>query len=232
MLFALIVKAFKLTLFLPNAIPYDIPMASLKASLPPFLYTKRLTLELFDYSETHYDCLLAAMNSPTAHNSMGDYGVRTPAQFDALNFATRLSPSTCEGRVPDTDIYYLLRMGHKSGPLMGAVSLAQRAASTPPDMGWCILEPFMGQGYAAEAAEELLRLAREELGVKEIVSWPGIRNQRSIRVAQKIGFVEGGSINTSDGTLIVVYILPGMVFDSVINLSLWGEEKNDMLQQL
>ncbi|CAD6576756.1 MAG: hypothetical protein ASARMPREDX12_007997 [Alectoria sarmentosa] len=189
-------------------------MASLKASLPPFLYTKRLTLELFDYSETHYDCLLAAMNSPTAHINMGDYGVRTPAQFDALNFATRLSPSACDGRVPDTDIYYLLRKGPKSGPLMGAVSLAQRAASTPPDMGWCILEPFMGQGYAAEAGEELLRLAREELGVKEIVSWPGTRNQRSIRVAQKIGFVKGGNIKTSDGTLIVVFVLPGMVFDS------------------
>ena len=85
----------------------------------------------------------------------------------------------------------------------------------------------MGQGYAAEAGEELLRLAREELGVKEIVSWPGTKNQRSIRVAQKIGFVEGGDIKTSDGTLIVVYVLPGMVFDSGINLSLWGEEKND-----
>ncbi|MCJ1451302.1 hypothetical protein MMC28_001638 [Mycoblastus sanguinarius] len=202
-------------------------MASLKESLPPFLYTNRLTLELFDYSETHYDCLLAAMNSPTAHINMGDYGIRTPAHFDALNSATRLSPSTCEGRTPDTDVYYLLRMGKKSGPLMGAVSLAQRAASTPPDMGWCILEQFMGQAYAAEAGKELLRLAREELGVKEIITWPGTDNQRSIRVAQKIGFVKGGNIKTGDGGLSVVYILPGMVFDSDISLSLWGEEKGE-----
>ena len=202
-------------------------MASLRASLPPILYTNRLVLELFDYSETHYTCLLAAMNTPTAHVNMGDYGIRTPAQFDALNSATRLSPSACEGRIPDTDVYYLLRMGDKSGPLMGAVSLAQRAASTPPDMGWCILEEFMGKSYAAEAGKELLRLAREDLGVKEIMTWPGTENRRSIRVAQKIGFVEGGNIRTSDGRQHVVYILSGMVFDSGIALSLWGEDKND-----
>lgn len=201
-------------------------MASLKASLPPFLYTSRLVLELFDYSETHYNCLLAAMNTPTAHINMGDYGIRTPAQFDALNSATRLSPSACAGRIPDTDVYYLLRLRQKSGPLMGAVSLAQRAASTPPDMGWCILEQFMGQAYAAEAGKELLRLAREELGVKEIITWPGAENQRSIRVAQKIGFVEGGTVEARDGGLNTVYVLPGVVFDSGIVLSLWGEEEN------
>lgn len=202
-------------------------MASLKASLPPFLYTNRLALELFDNSEAHYTCLLAAMNTPTAHTIMGDYGIRTPAQFDALNSATRLSPSACQGRIPDTDVYYLLRMGDKSGPLMGAVSLAQRAPSTPPDMGWCILEEFMGQSYAAEAGKELLRLARDILGVENIITWPGTENQRSIRVAQKIGFVEGGITKTSDGRRIVVYILPGMVFDDRISLSLWGQEKNE-----
>ena len=201
-------------------------MASLKASLPPFLYTKRLALELFDYSEAHYTCLLAAMNTPTAHTIMGDYGIRTPAQFDALNSATRLSPSACQSRIPDTDVYYLLRMSDKSGLLMGAVSLAQRAPSTPPDMGWCILEEFMGQNYAAEVGKELLTLAREILGVKDMISWPGTGNQRSIRVAQKIGFVEGGKIRTIDGRQNVVYILPGMVFDDHMSLSLWGEEKN------
>ena len=85
----------------------------------------------------------------------------------------------------------------------------------------------MGHAYAAEAGKELLRLARQDLGVKEIITWPGAKNQRSIRVAQKIGFVEGGNIRTSDGGLNVVYILPGMVFDSSIALSLWGEDKKE-----
>ena len=83
----------------------------------------------------------------------------------------------------------------------------------------------MGHSYAAEAGKELLRLAIQDLGVKEVITWPGANNQRSIRVAQKIGFVEGGNIRTSDGGLSVVYILPGMVFDNSIALSLWGKTK-------
>ena len=85
----------------------------------------------------------------------------------------------------------------------------------------------MGHAYAAEAGKELLRFARRELGMKEVVTWPGTKNQRSIRVAQKIGFVEGGMVRTSDGGLNMVYILPGMVFDSGIALSLWGEKKGN-----
>ncbi|CAF9927281.1 MAG: hypothetical protein HETSPECPRED_006544 [Heterodermia speciosa] len=196
-------------------------MASLKAALPLFLFTERLVVVLFDYTEAHYDCLLAAMNSPTAHANMGDYGIRTPAQFDALNAASRLSPAVC-GRTPDTDVYYLIRIGDQTGPMIGAVSLMQRASGTPPDLGWCILEPFMGQGYAAEAGKELLRMAREEIGVREVISWPGAANSRSIRVAQKIGFEEGGSIQTKDAGQSVVYILPGMKFDPDMDLSLWG----------
>lgn len=106
---------------------------------------------------------------------------------------------------------------------MGGVSMAQRAASTPPDLGWCILEPFMGRGYAAEAGRGLLKMVGETLGVKEVITWPGATNLRSMRVAQKIGFVEGGSIQTKDAGLNVVYILPGMTFDSNMALSLWGE---------
>ena len=83
----------------------------------------------------------------------------------------------------------------------------------------------MGQGYAAEAGKELLRLVREEIGVTEIITWPGAENQRSIRVAQKIGFVEGGTVEARDGGLKTVYVLPGMVFDSGVALSIWGEEE-------
>ncbi|KAL8832000.1 MAG: hypothetical protein Q9170_005062 [Blastenia crenularia] len=183
-------------------------MASLKASLPTFLHTERLVMELFDYSDAHYNCLLSAMNSPVAHRNMGDYGIRTPAAFDDLNRGTRLSSSTIGGRVSDTDIYYLLRPGEKSAPLIGGVSMVQRAKSVPPDVGWCILEDFMGHGYAAEAGKELLRMAKECLGVREVITWPGAKNQRSLRVAEKIGFVFGGEVADKDGGLNAVYVLP------------------------
>lgn len=199
-------------------------MASLKASLPKFLHTERLVMELFDYSEAHYDCLLSAMNSPVAHKNMGDFGIRTPTEFDNLNRTARLSSSLIGRRASDTDIYYLLRPGEKSAPLMGGVSMMQRAKSTPPDVGWCILEEFMGYGYAAEAGRELLRMAKNFLGVDKVITWPGATNQRSCRVAEKIGFVFGGEVADKDGGLNAVYVLPGMTFEKNMQLSFWGEE--------
>ena len=198
--------------------------ASLKAALPVRLHTDRLTLELFDYSQAHYECLLNAMNSPTAHANMGDYGIRTTEQFDALNASTRLSPARCKSMSPDTDVYYLLRLRKDTQPLIGGVSMTQRAQLMPPDLGWCILEPFMGYGYAAEAGQALRSMAEEKLGQHELIAWPGSSNTRSLRVAQKIGFVEGGIVDLSEGPS-AVYILPGMSFDSLdlSTLSLWGE---------
>lgn len=46
-------------------------------------------------------------------------------------------------------------------------------------------------------------------------------------MTQKIGFVEGGNIKVRDRAFNVIYILLGMVFDSEIHLSLWGEKKNE-----
>ncbi|MCJ1309305.1 hypothetical protein MMC25_002964 [Agyrium rufum] len=163
------------------------------------------------------------MNSCTSHTHMGDYGIRTPAQFDAMKRGSRLSVTSSGGKEPDTDIYYLLHLGDKDGDLMGAVSLMQRAASTPPDTGWILLEDFHEKGYATEAATELLRFSKEDLGIKELITWPGALNRQSQRVAQKLGFVEGGQVKDKEGNLNLVYILPGMKFDKNMLLSIWGD---------
>ena len=83
----------------------------------------------------------------------------------------------------------------------------------------------MGKGYAAEAGKTLLRLAREDLGVRDVIVCPGVKNQRSIQVAQKLSFVKGGEIETIDGKPNIVYILSGMKFDNNMSLSIWGESK-------
>ncbi|KUJ14566.1 uncharacterized protein LY89DRAFT_671901 [Mollisia scopiformis] len=203
-------------------------MSSMKDSVSRYLYTKRLVLELFDHNNSeHYECLLGSMNSPTAHARMGDFGIRTPTEFDALNSATRLAGPYCQGLVPDLDFYYVLRLGDKDGPMIGGVSVAQRSASVPPDVGWCILEPYMGKGYATEGAKEFLRYLQEDFGLREVMTWPGATNKESRRVAQKLGFVEAGTIRLKEepGKVDVAYILPGMdfTFDN-ISLSMWGDE--------
>jgi RimJ/RimL family protein N-acetyltransferase len=56
----------------------------------------------------------------------------------------------------------------------------------------------MGKGYATEVAKEFLRYLREDFGLQEIMTWPGSTNQKSRNVAQKLGFVEGGSVRSKE----------------------------------
>lgn len=202
-------------------------MGSLSEVLPKRLYTTRLSLELFDHSDEHYECFFASMNSKLAHATMGDYGIHTRQQFHDLCRATRLYPQVCEGRNVDTEIIYLARLKKDHKPLIGIVTLAQRSQDVAPDMGWAMLEEYTGNGYAPEAGKELLRLCQDDLGIKEIIAWPGESNQASIRTAQKIGFIDGGSILSEDDTKKVVYILPGMQFNNDIVLSFWGDREKE-----
>lgn len=95
-------------------------MSSMRASVPRYLYTEHLVLELFDYSiPEHYECLLGSVNSPTAHARMGDFGIRTRAEFDVINDTTDLAGAYCQGIVPDFDFYYILRIGDEDGLMIG-----------------------------------------------------------------------------------------------------------------
>lgn len=159
---------------------------------------------------------------------MGDFGIRTPEAFDELNVSTRLSPELFFKPIAvDTDVYYLLRLGHEEvgGKLIGGVSLAQRSLHVPPDIGWCVLEEFQRNGYATEAAKELLRMVREVLGITEVITWPGKHNEPSQKVAKRVGFVESGLTIDETGEEVVVYVLPGMNFDGTQaqTLSLYGQ---------
>lgn len=192
-------------------------MASLRDLVPRYLYTVRLTLQLFDRSEKHYSCLLDALNSATAHATLGDLGVRSPAQFDALNAVARLRGDKFKDGVADADLYYLIRLGSRSpeGELIGGISLCQRvvgAVVLPPDMGWAVTEAQMSEGYATEAAREVLRFVRNDFGVEGVIVLPSAANPRSNRVAEKLGFTDGGQIPDGDrpGQMYNVLILPDM----------------------
>jgi RimJ/RimL family protein N-acetyltransferase len=155
---------------------------------------------------------------------MGDYGIRTPEQLEALNTAIRIIHP-----IPfPLDMIYIISL-HSSpdSPMIGVVTLAQRSKQLPPDIGWALKEEFMGKGYATEAATEFLRALREEIGIKEVSTWPNEKNRQSNRVAEKLGFVEGGTARVKEegGKEVVIWILPGMqtVGRGELEISFWGE---------
>ncbi len=55
------------------------------------------------------------------------------------------------------------------------------------EIGWRLARPHWGQGYASEAARELLRLGFDERGLEEIVSFAVFNNHRSLAVMRRIG---------------------------------------------
>jgi RimJ/RimL family protein N-acetyltransferase len=57
------------------------------------------------------------------------------------------------------------------------------------EIGWRIASKFWGQGYAPEAAREILKDAFKRLNLPEVVSFTAKANSNSIRVMRKLGMI-------------------------------------------
>lgn len=56
------------------------------------------------------------------------------------------------------------------------------------DVGWFIDSKYQGNGYATEAANEVLKFMFEEVGINEIITSAAIVNQGSWKLMEKLGF--------------------------------------------
>lgn len=63
------------------------------------------------------------------------------------------------------------------------------------EIGWRLLPEFWGKGYATEAAKSCLEYAKNELKLKEIISFTSLPNKPSERVMQKIGMTQVKEFN-------------------------------------
>ena len=89
----------------------------------------------------------------------------------------------------------------EDGAFMGFTGLQRvpfKAPFTPAtEIAWRLDYEFWGQGYASEAAAEVLKHGFEAHGLKEIVAFTVFDNKRSIGVMEKIGMteVDGGAFD-------------------------------------
>ena len=82
----------------------------------------------------------------------------------------------------------------ETGEVIGSVSLMRGEAAHAPltdteaEIGYWIARPYWGQGYACEAAREIVRYAFDEQGCTAL--WCGFHdgNEQSRRVSEKCGF--------------------------------------------
>ncbi|MCJ1403295.1 hypothetical protein MMC11_006518 [Xylographa trunciseda] len=192
----------------------------------PVLHTSRLTLTAFDEDRPeHCDHTIACFQDPVALETMGDFGLKTHEQLKALKNNMLLSPSFCGGKVPHEVAVYNIHLGSSSSdPMVGLISLCQRSKTVPPDMGWVVLQQYAGHGYATEAGREVFRYMTEEYGVTEMIAFVKPANVGSIKVAEKIGFVEPGETIAEDGLSRLVFRLKGMKkIDPSTRISFFGD---------
>jgi RimJ/RimL family protein N-acetyltransferase len=80
----------------------------------------------------------------------------------------------------------------ETGRLVGRAGLLRPEAWPGLEVGWLVAREHWGRGFAPEAGRGAIEWAREELGADHVISLIEDANERSARVAEKLGMtVEG-----------------------------------------
>ncbi len=90
---------------------------------------------------------------------------------------------------------------------MWQVSSYAGAAKPVTELGWAIARAHWGHGYATEAARALRTWAYDDAGIEHLISLISPRNDRSMRVAEKLTATPGKTVKI-DGDPIVVWHHP------------------------
>jgi RimJ/RimL family protein N-acetyltransferase len=86
-----------------------------------------------------------------------------------------------------------------SGRLVGRAGLLQPEGWPGLEVGWLVGREFWGRGYAPEAGRAALDWARDALGAEHVISLIEDANERSARVAGKLGMTVEGRTRIVDG---------------------------------
>jgi RimJ/RimL family protein N-acetyltransferase len=87
----------------------------------------------------------------------------------------------------------------ETGELVGRAGLLQPEGWPGLEVGWLVARKHWGRGFAPEAGRASLEWAREELGAEHMISLIEDENERSARVAEKLGMTVEGRTRIVDG---------------------------------
>lgn len=168
-------------------------MSSSSIAFPPIL-TDRLILRVFDPSiPSDYEKTIAIYNAPyTMRVLQTNLGIDSPEGIDRRCAAER-PRSKDEAIQTPTHPIHLVHL-RSDDTFIGMVALWHRNAFPCPDIAYAFDEGHINQGYATEAAKAAFAWWSNDLLVEKI--WLGTfdNNKPSIRVAEKIGLVDGGKL--------------------------------------
>jgi RimJ/RimL family protein N-acetyltransferase len=153
-------------------------MMAWRASIVITLTTERLVLRPF--RDGDLDAYAALCADPEVMRFMGDRGVLS--RDDAWRqMAMLVGHWTLRG-------YGMWALEDRaSGRLAGRAGLHYPDGWPEPEIGWALARPFWGQGLAFEASRAALGHAFGTLGWTRAISLIDAANQRSIRLAERLG---------------------------------------------
>lgn len=161
--------------------------------------TERLVLTEFTSDDAAF--VLDLVNEPAFHKFIGDRGVRTCADAEHYIEERLIARYRDQG-------FGFWRMALKGvGTPIGMCGLVKRDILDDVDIGFALLKPYEGNGYACEAARATLAVARERFGLTRIAGVVDPANARSIRLLERLGLSFSHDVTwPDDGTRVAIYI--------------------------
>lgn len=169
------------------------------------LVTSRLQLRPLTLDDAPF--LLRQYNEPAFLRFIGDRGLHT------LDDARRAITNGHQASYATNGFGMLLVELANTHTAIGVCGLVKRPALHDVDLGYALLPEYWGQGYAFEAAREVLWLAKHELGLPRVVAIVSPDNHASQRVLEKLGlsFVKLIRLNGEDQPATALFAESGLI---------------------
>jgi len=143
------------------------------------LETERLFMREATIADAPF--FLELLNTPDWLANIGDRGVRN--MEDAHRFVIHRIFLNCRKNGFGS---YLIEQ-KSDGTCIGFCGLYKRDFLEDFDIGYAFLPPYYGKGYATEAAQAVLNLAKNKIGLERLKAFCTEKNKPSQRVLEKIG---------------------------------------------
>lgn len=136
--------------------------------------------------------MLLLLNDESFVHFVGDRGLRTEDDARAYLLNGPIASYERHG-------YGMYLTALKSdGRPAGICGLVRRDVLDAPDVGFAFLPEYRRLGYAHESASAVMAYARSSLGIGRVVAIVDPRNDRSVRLLEKLGMRRAGTIRLSN----------------------------------
>lgn len=177
----------------------------------PSLQSQRLTYTLLDVkNQDHLQFIADGFNHDAPGNGPTN-GAWTTQDIRRTCYLGMMYPSDANGRRTKDPCTYLFYLATDPDKPIGSVNLHRRSSELPMDLGYFTVPDQRQKGYGAEAVDRVMKYWTDEWGLKEMCIITGESNVASKKLAERVGFVDGGHVTIMNGQRkLPVYVLPGM----------------------